>query len=167
METTELTREKHRPTARSGKKRRRRTDDGYLQEGLEQLLEVLQAARDGDFSARARVETNGTFGAVAATLNELIARNEQLTHELGRVCKVVGRDGDVDARASLDGARGSWAATVDSVNTLISDTAWRTNEFTRVITAVAQGDFSQMIELRHGEEPLRGAFHRMGTTVNG
>jgi HAMP domain-containing protein/signal transduction histidine kinase/ActR/RegA family two-component response regulator len=155
-----------RPAASRAKKPRRSSEDVYLQQNLGQLLEVVLAARDGDFSVRMQVGTNGTFGALASTVNELIARNEQLTRELLRVSKVVGRDGNIEERASLDHVDGSWGVAIESINTLIGDMAWPTTEVARVITAVAQGDFSQKMDLRHDGQPLKGEFLRIGTSVN-
>src|SRR5687767_2423885 len=112
------------------------------------------------------VETNGTFGALATAVNELIARNDGLTHELLRISKVVGRDGNIEERASLDNADGSWGVAIESLNSLLGDIVWPTTEVARVINAVATGDFSQKMELRTDEHPLKGEFHRVGTTVN-
>ncbi len=73
---------------------------------LARLLEVVLAASNGDFSVRLPVERNGTFGALATAVNELISRNEGLTHELLRISKVVGREGSVEERASLQFGEG-------------------------------------------------------------
>src|SRR5207253_3215178 len=69
-------------------------------------------------------------------------------------------------RAKLPGAQGSWAAGVDSVNTLIADMVHPTAEMARVIGAVAKGDLSQTMDLENEERPLRGEFLRIGKVVN-
>src|SRR5262249_35646250 len=100
------------------------------------------------------------------TVNELVSRNEQLTRELLRVSKVAGRDGNIEERASLDYAEGSWAVALESVNALIDDMAWPSTEVARVVTAVGRGDFSQKMNSRSDGLPLRGAFQRIGSSVN-
>ncbi|MHB1845828.1 MAG: HAMP domain-containing protein, partial [Deltaproteobacteria bacterium] len=145
---------------------RRRPDGLHDGASLDRLLEVLQAARAGDFTARLPVETDGTFGAVAATVNDLIAQNERLMHELARISKVVGREGHVDERASLEHAENGWTIALGAVNSLIEDLVWPTTEAARVISAVAGGDLSQRMELRQDDHPLKGEFRRIGATVN-
>ncbi len=50
--------------------------------------------------------------------------------------------GKMTERAALKGVSGTWAVSVDSVNTLIEDLARPTTEVARVITAVAEGTMS-------------------------
>ena len=83
---------------------------------LDKLVKALEAARDGDFTVRLRAE--GPLADVAAAFNELVERNQQVTKELVRVSKVVGREGRINERASVAGAPGSWAEKVGAVNEL-------------------------------------------------
>jgi len=71
---------------------------------LDKLVKALEAARDGDFSVRLRPE--GPLADVAAAFNKLVERNQQVTRELIRVSKVVGREGRINQRASVAGATG-------------------------------------------------------------
>ena len=66
----------------------------------------------------------------------------------------------------MPAATGSWAASVDAVNTLIADMVHPTAEMARVIGAVAKGDLSQTMDLENEEQPLRGEFLRIGRVVN-
>ncbi len=112
------------------------------------------------------LDGDGTFGALATAVNELISRNDLLTQELLRISRVVGREGNVQERATLDHFEGSWAVTIESINSLLTEVSWPTTEVARVISAVAAGDFSQKMELRAEDRPLKGEFRRVGTTVN-
>ena len=107
---------------------------------LEKLVKALEAARDGDFSVRLRAE--GPLAEVASAFNELVERNQQVTKELMRVSKVVGREGRINERASVAGAPGSWSEKVGAVNELIDNLARPTIEVARVIDAVADGDLT-------------------------
>jgi hypothetical protein len=130
------------------------------------LLKTLMAFKKGDFSARLPTEWTGEAGKIADTLNDIMELNDQTVKELERVSRVVGRDGKITQRAALAGAQGSWVDVVDSVNMLIDDMARPTNEITRVIGAVANGDLSQRMALDVEGRPLKGEFLRSVKIVN-
>ncbi len=138
--------------------------DGLNQSQLTRLVNALEAAADGDFSVRLRAV--GPLADVAAAFNTLVERNQQVTRELVRVSKVVGREGRITERAGVAGAPGSWAEKVGAVNELIDNLARPTIEVARVIDAVADGDLRQRIQLEIDGQPVRGEFRRIGTTVN-
>ncbi|MEJ7717572.1 MAG: HAMP domain-containing protein [Thermoleophilaceae bacterium] len=139
----------------------RRVDDRPLRE----LLDALRAARDGDFSVRLP-EGRGVTGEIAAAFNQLVERNASVTEEIGRVSRLIGGEGQLTERASLDVPGGDWSTQIDSVNSLIEDLARPTTEVGRVIVAVAEGDLSQKMALEIEGQPVKGAFLRIGTTVN-
>src|SRR5215467_4068132 len=86
-----------------------------------QLLRTLTAVKKGDFSVRMPVEFTGIAGKIADALNEVIELNEKMAREFERVSTVVGKEGRITQRASISGADGSWLASVNSVNSLITD----------------------------------------------
>jgi HAMP domain-containing protein/CheY-like chemotaxis protein/signal transduction histidine kinase len=53
-----------------------------------------------------------------------------------------------------------------SINTLIDDLLWPTNEVTRTITRAAKGDLSTTMRLEVDGRPLKGEFLRSATIVN-
>ncbi len=66
---------------------------------------------------------------------------------------------------------GSWASAIKASNALVDDLARPVSEVGRVLTAVAEGDLDQRMELRSqahdgSDRPLRGEFLRVGRTVN-
>jgi CheY-like chemotaxis protein/signal transduction histidine kinase/HAMP domain-containing protein len=157
------------PTTANGRSAKRSstqrtTDPDNLD--LEQLLSVLTAVRKGDFSARMSVAKTGLAGKIADTLNEIAELNHGMAKEFERVSLAVGKEGRITQRAALPGAGGSWAASVNSVNTLIGDLVQPTSEVARVIGAVAKGDLSQTMALDIEGRPLMGEFLRIGKTVN-
>ncbi|HKU62844.1 MAG TPA: HAMP domain-containing protein, partial [Gemmatimonadales bacterium] len=133
---------------------------------LDELQAVLAAVRKGDFSVRMRSTQTGLAGKIADTLNDIVELNQQMAQELDRVSLAVGKEGRIAHRAHLSGAGGSWAASVNSVNTLIADLVQPTSEVARVIGAVAKGDLSQTMALDIDGRPLMGEFLRIGRTVN-
>src|SRR5436853_333376 len=89
-----------------------------------------------------------------------------MARELGRLSRVVGKEGKIHQRASLDAVSGFWSDSIDSVNELISDLVHPTSETARVIGAVAQGDLSQTMALEVKDRPLQGEFLRTAKTIN-
>jgi HAMP domain-containing protein/CheY-like chemotaxis protein/GAF domain-containing protein len=134
---------------------------------LEALLGALRAASNGDFELRlptARKE--GVVGELAQAYNVLADKRQALTTELVRLGKVIGREGRMTERASLDGAVGGDARTIDAVNSMVDDLVRPTQEVARVIDAVAEGDLTQKMQLKIEGRAVRGEFLRIGTTVN-
>jgi HAMP domain-containing protein/CheY-like chemotaxis protein/signal transduction histidine kinase len=131
-----------------------------------QLLRTLVAVKKGDFSVRMPIDQTGIAGKIADTLNDIIERNERMAAELERISTVVGKEGKINQRASLGNAGGSWSASVDSVNTLITDLVQPTAETARVIRAVANGDLSQTIATEIEGRPLKGEFLQTAKIVN-
>jgi HAMP domain-containing protein/CheY-like chemotaxis protein/signal transduction histidine kinase len=132
-----------------------------------QLLMVLTAFKRGDFTARMPVEHTGISGKIADALNDVIELSQRMSIEFERVSVTVGKEGKVTRRATLSGATGGWAASVDSVNTLVTDLVQPTTETARVIGAVAKGDLTQTMALEVEGRPLEGEFLRTAKVVNG
>src|SRR4051812_49700985 len=103
----------------------------------DQLLAVLTAVRKGDFSVKMPMSQVGLAGKISDALNDIIDLNRETAREFERVSQAVGKEGKITQRAHLYGAAGAWAASVNSVNTLIGDLVQPTSEVARVIGAVA------------------------------
>ena len=89
-----------------------RTGPRLCQSDLADLLSALRAARDGDFSQRLKPKSNGAMAEIAGALNALLERNDEMSRELVRVGKIIGREGRMTERAELGGAGGAWATGV-------------------------------------------------------
>ncbi|MFJ6509739.1 HAMP domain-containing protein [Streptomyces sp. NPDC091406] len=138
---------------------------------LNRVLAGLVAMRDGNFRRRLTVSGDGVMTEIAAVFNEVADRNLHLTGELARVRRVVGREGKLTERLETGACEGSWAAAIDASNELVDDLARPVSEVGRVLSAVADGDLEQRMELRsHTEDetvrPLRGEFLKVARTVN-
>ncbi|MCU1335096.1 MAG: sensor hybrid histidine kinase [Bryobacterales bacterium] len=131
-----------------------------------QVLAALFAFKKGDFSVRLPVNQIGIAGKIADVLNDIFELNENMATELARVSTAVGKEGRIGQRASLKSGSGSWAASMESVNSLISDLVQPSTEIARVIGAVAQGDLSQKMSLEVEGRPLQGEFIRTARVVN-
>jgi HAMP domain-containing protein/CheY-like chemotaxis protein/signal transduction histidine kinase len=131
------------------------------------LLQVLQATRRGDFTARMPADQMGVAGKINDTLNEVIEQNQMLVGELARITRLVGKEGKTSQRAALDGAQGGWREAIDAVNELVADLVQPTTDVARVIASVARGDLSQSVATEMEGRPLRGDFLRTARSVNG
>ena len=58
---------------------------------LQELLDALRSARDGETGARLPAQKSGVMGDVAKAFNSLAERREALTTELGRVIRALSR----------------------------------------------------------------------------
>jgi methyl-accepting chemotaxis protein len=134
---------------------------------LQDLLEALIAARKGDFSQRMSIRQKGLMRDIAINYNELIEAQARVTKEIGRLAKIIGREGRMTERAVVPAASGEWAVALESVNDLIDDLVRPTTEIARVMDAVADGDLSQKMQLKIGGQPVKGEFLRIGTPAPG
>ncbi len=135
---------------------------------LRQLKGALEAVCAGDFSVRLPPnEGPGQVREISTAFNRLVGLHESLVQEIVRVARVVGREGRMAERMSLDveGA-GEWQRAVNSINALIGDLVQPTTEVARVLSAVAEGDLSQKMALEIEGQPVKGEFLRIGMTVN-
>ncbi|GAA4465957.1 HAMP domain-containing protein [Nibrella saemangeumensis] len=141
------------------------TERGGLDE--RELLGVLSEVRNGNFRVRMPIDKLGISGKICDTLNEIISLNEQLTLELNKASKAIGKQGKLTHRVEVLSARGSWSTGVESINTLISDLVHPTIEIANVISSVAKGDLSQEMPLQIGDHVLQGEFAQIAREVNG
>jgi HAMP domain-containing protein/CheY-like chemotaxis protein/signal transduction histidine kinase len=133
---------------------------------LEGLLHALQRMKVGDFSVRLPVDRVGVVGKISDIFNEIVASNERMAGELARVHDMVGREGHTRHRVKFVNRAGAWGEMETSVNTMIDDLLWPTDEMTRAIGAVAQGDLLQTVRLEVDGRPLKGEFLRSAKIVN-
>ncbi|HEV7690554.1 MAG TPA: HAMP domain-containing protein, partial [Hyphomonadaceae bacterium] len=133
---------------------------------LRELLSALQRMKTGDFSVRLPGDRVGMFGKIADAFNDIVADNQTMAVELERVGEAVGREGRTRQRAKFSNRSGAWSGMETSVNTLIDDLLYPTNELTRAVAAVAQGDLLQQVRLEVDGRPLKGEFLRSAKIVN-
>src|SRR5881392_2314632 len=131
-----------------------------------QLLTALVAFKRGDFSARLPDDWTGVAGKIADTFNDVIRSNERMTQELERIVHMVGKEGRITERTSLNNVSNCWADAIGCVNVLIEDLVRPTSEMARVIGAVAKGDLSETMATKIEGQPLKGEFLRTAKIVN-
>jgi methyl-accepting chemotaxis protein len=140
--------------------------NGATQQELADLLAGLRDMRDGDFSVRLAGSSDPLLDDIADAFNGIAERNDRLASEVVRVSTTIGREGQMNERASIGRATGGWATITSSINALITDLVSPTTEVARVLTAVAEGDLNQKMVLEIDGKMVQGEFLRIGTTVN-
>ena len=100
---------------------------GHAEE-LTLIYGALVALRKGDASAKLAYQGSSGFSRVAEVFNDLVEQNVAMAEELQKLSQMVGKEGKLKRRASLQNARGFWARKVDSINSLIDDLVHPTNE---------------------------------------
>nr|WP_306328140.1 HAMP domain-containing protein [Streptomyces venezuelae] len=138
---------------------------------LERLLGALVSMRDGNLRRRLTVSGDGVMAEISAVFNEVADRQMHLTGELSRVRRVVGREGKLSERLEAGASEGAWAAAIEAANALVDDLARPVSEVGRVLSAVAEGDLDQRMDLRSegadgAVRPLRGEFLKVARTAN-
>ncbi|PJZ31095.1 HAMP domain-containing protein [Leptospira kmetyi] len=133
---------------------------------LKKILEVLSAFKRGDLSQRMPLDCVGISGKIADVLNDIVDQNDRMVKEFERISNEVGQEGKISQRINAVAATGSWAACMDSVNSLIGNLVQPNTEVMRVIGAVAGGDLSQNMSLEIEGRPLKGEFLRTAKIVN-
>jgi len=152
---------KKTPTPAANRMQNGRHDPAYYEGQMRQMLTVLAAVEEGDFSARMPIVLDGLASEVARKINAIAARNEAMTQEIARVGNAVGREGRLTERAAFGPVSGGWAMNANSINLLIGELVRPTAEVARVIRAVAAGDLSQKIT---GE--AKGEVLELKNTIN-
>src|SRR3979490_1214677 len=124
------------------------------------LLRALRALKKGDFAVRMPLDMTGIEGEIAQAFNDVVEMNQSIADELARICRDVGREGQIGQRMRVAAAVGSWASEVDSVNELVGDLVRPTAAVARVIESVANGDSLQGVLPEIDGVPLRGELRR-------
>ena len=105
-------------------------------------------------------------GKIADTLNEIIELNQEMAQELERVSRRSARKAGSPSAPTCTAPAGSWAASVDSVNTLIGDLVQPTSEVARVHRRGGQGRPVADDGARDRGPAARGRVPAHGKTVN-
>jgi HAMP domain-containing protein/CheY-like chemotaxis protein/signal transduction histidine kinase len=134
---------------------------------MRELVSVLEALEEGDFSARLPSNWVGLEGKVADSLNAISTRMLRFNGGLLRLRRQVGEEGKIGERLQMGDAVGSWAERVEAINSLVDELSQPTVEVGRVIGAVAKGDLSQSMPLEINGRTLKGEYLRTAKLVNG
>jgi len=83
------------------------------------LLHALTALQKGDFAARLPENATGIGREIAKAFNGVVALNKNLANELQRVGSAAKADKKVSRSKKQPSAKGSWAKSFESVNSIV------------------------------------------------
>jgi two-component sensor histidine kinase/PAS domain-containing protein len=130
------------------------------------LLHMLQAMREGDFTVRIAGSHDGLAGQIVDAVNMLAATNQHITQQLERLGQEIGGDGRTRQRVMLGFTDGGWSEMEDHLNRLIDNLSWPTIAVTRALAAVTNGDLTKTVALDIDGRPLKGDFLQLAIVVN-
>ncbi len=131
---------------------------------LQPLLEAMKTATAGDFSVR--LDENDGLGEFANVFNQWVSFNEAFANSIIDISQRVGVEGKLKERITLKKNQGKWAESAKAIDTLIDNLVTPITEAERVISAIANGDLTQKMELKIKGKKLDGELLRVGTIVN-
>jgi methyl-accepting chemotaxis protein len=127
------------------------TNQGTTDTQLQPLLEALKAAKNGDFTVRLPVESNG-LGEIASAFNEWVSLNQNVAHEVVRITSEIGKEGKLGSQALVKGVKGSWKELLDNLNQMSANLSEQVKNINEVTLAVAQGNLSKHIDTQNAGE---------------
>jgi HAMP domain-containing protein/signal transduction histidine kinase/CheY-like chemotaxis protein len=106
---------------------------------------VTTAVAKGDLSRKVTVDVAGEMLELKATVNTMVDQLSSFADEVTRVAREVGTEGELGGQADVKGVSGTWKDLTDSVNVMASNLTSQVRDISKVASAVAHGDLSQMI----------------------
>src|SRR6185436_6266422 len=83
--------------------------DGKIREvDLRRVLNAMRDLRDGDFEVRLPLSEDPLLAEIADAFNSVAKLNERLCEEMMRVAATIGRQGQMNDRASIGSITGGW-----------------------------------------------------------
>src|SRR5258708_31698120 len=109
------------PHSKKSAKANRLTGNGSMEIRSRRMLATMVAFRDGNFSVRLPSDWEGIDGQIATVFNQALSHEDQLSREVERLSRIVGREGRLTQRMSVPGATGGGAAQRHCLNTPLAD----------------------------------------------
>ena len=139
----------------------------FARDDIARITQALEAAADGDFSVRARLQPRRPLSPIATAADRLIARNGRLARELARVCRRVTEGGRLSERANHTLLPGQFGEALSGLNDLLEQITWHAGETAAVARALEQGELGRTMPLESPEgAPLQGQSLRVARSLN-
>ena len=111
------------------------------------IAEVTTAVANGDLSKKITVDAKGEILELKNTMNTMVDQLDSFAAEVTRVAREVGTEGKLGGQAEVQGVSGVWKDLTDNVNFMASNLTTQVRGIVKVVTAVANGDLSQKLEV--------------------
>jgi HAMP domain-containing protein/CheY-like chemotaxis protein len=125
------------------------------------IAAVTTAVANGDLSKKITVNVKGEILELKNTINTMVDQLSSFASEVTRVAREVGTEGKLGGQAEVRGVAGTWKDLTDNVNIMASNLTVQLREFSKVATAIANGDLTQKITV-----DVRGEIFQIKTVIN-
>src|SRR5256712_12156 len=125
------------------------------------MAEVTTDVAHGDLSKKITVDAKGEILQLKDTVNTMVDQLNSFAAEVRRVAREVGTEGKLGGQADVKGVSGVWKDLTDNVNFMASNLTTQVRSIVRVVTAVADGDLSEKLQVN-----AKGEIAALGETLN-
>jgi HAMP domain-containing protein/signal transduction histidine kinase/DNA-binding response OmpR family regulator len=125
------------------------------------IAEVSTAVARGDLSKKITVDAKGEILQLKDTINTMVDQLNSFAGEVTRVAREVGTEGKLGGQADVKGVSGVWKDLTDNVNFMASNLTTQVRGIVKVVTAVANGDLGQALQVN-----AKGEIAALGETLN-
>ncbi len=132
-----------------------------LTDQVRDIARVTTAVANGDLSQKITVEVKGEIHELKHTINTMVDQLSSFADEVTRVAREVGVEGELGGQAEVRGVSGTWRELTDNVNVMARNLTEQVRGIARVVTAVANGDLKQQLQLE-----AKGEIYALVQTIN-
>src|SRR5256712_49108 len=125
------------------------------------IADVTTAVAGGDLSKKITVDAKGEILQLKETINTMVDQLNSFAGEVTRVAREVGTEGKLGGQADVKGVSGVWKDLTDNVNFMASNLTTQVRGIVKVVTAVANGDLRQALQVN-----AKGEIAALGETLN-
>ena len=125
------------------------------------IADVTTAVARGDLTRKVQTSCKGEIFTLKTTINAMVDQLRQFAHEVTKIAKAVGTDGELGGQATVDDVQGTWKDLTENVNVMAMNLTTQVREIASVTTAVARGDLSQKVTAE-----VRGEILDLKITIN-
>jgi HAMP domain-containing protein/CheY-like chemotaxis protein/putative methionine-R-sulfoxide reductase with GAF domain len=125
------------------------------------IAEVTTAVARGDLNRKITVDVKGEILELKNTINTMVDQLNSFAGEVTRVAREVGTEGRLGGQAAVPGVAGTWKDLTDNVNFMASNLTDQVRGIVKVVTAVANGNLSQRLNVQ-----AKGEVAALGETIN-
>ncbi|MEZ0327812.1 MAG: HAMP domain-containing protein, partial [Fimbriimonas sp.] len=111
------------------------------------IAKVVTAVANGDLEQNLVLEAKGEVAELADTINSMTDTLSKFAEQVTTVAREVGTEGKLGGQAVVPNVAGTWKALTDNVNFMASNLTTQVRGIARVVTAVADGDLKQKLDL--------------------
>jgi HAMP domain-containing protein len=119
---------------------------------VQELLWVLTAIRDGNFTRKMEKDQKGAAGEIAAVINSMVDQLNAFAAEMTRITREIGAEGMFGGQAEVAGLSGTWEDLIANLNIMGANLTNQVRNISQVADGLAKGSPSQRVTVEaHGE----------------